>query len=166
MTIGMTGLEQYSLERAGYFIRRTAIDPDASRPLSDHPLISALGCDLFQKPRVVSRAPEPPSHDWRRAAAVDQSLPPAAQLAGVRSQPALYIARLALSQDLSLRVVPGSHEDPVLPPTGGDDAADGAVLLRLEAGDMLVYSSHLLYRQDPSCSPAIAYREVVIEPAL
>jgi hypothetical protein len=182
---GLTGLEQYSLERAGYFIRRATLEAaqvEAARhcasrisappgaELMGHsfeveellvaaelPEIAGMAHDLLRPARLRSAMlhttenREPSA--WHRDFCVDPTLPPADQLSLLHGHPPAYRMRIALTPDSSLLVVPGSHADALsleqaAALAAGAAEVPGAVCVRLELGDILVYSSALLRWED------------------
>lgn len=159
METGITGLEQYSLERAGYFVRRGILDRIAWAEVTPEtaprlPEIASIMDDLGRNARLhtclfLASATRQPT-TWKRDFDVDPYQPSADQLARLHCQSGGYWIRLALSADSSLVVIPGSHADPC-PADRADNSAmaEDAVRLRLDLGDAVILSSGLLRREDP-----------------
>lgn len=181
---GLTGLEQYSLERAGYFVRRSLLDEERLRTARDvagglsailaegtaraelHATdqlarelteITGLAADLIPSAqlRSVTLYPvgERASSTWFRDLEIDPALSAPEQLALLNGSPPIFHVRIALSSDASLAVLPGSHMGPLSPDQAitllsKSTSALGEIRVRLTAGDVLVYSSMVLRRED------------------
>ena len=169
----VTGLEQYSLERAGYFVRRAAVDPERTAArmgsgltcsragfdlVGDLASFNAISADLLPSGRVTQAGmiyeEAIRSRKWLRDIDVDPRLPAADQICALLSGPPAYGFRLAVRPECGLLVVPGSHAAPLSDEqasslVGCARGIPGAVLVRLEPGDLLCYHANLLRYDGP-----------------
>jgi hypothetical protein len=162
----LTGLEQYSLERAGFFVRRAAIAPDLLRDLSGEDAAAAVLRSLSPTVRntlgqsirtyLGCRTEE---SRWTRGYPIPWDMPLAEQMAALaRTMEHLQIC-VALSPDESLAVLPGTHSAPPanedLAHLTVDPAADtsGMVRVRLAPGDALFWNTNVIHRADNSPTP-------------
>jgi hypothetical protein len=148
----LTGLEQYSLERAGYFIRRNAVPlvvltagaPDdmlnCVLPTVREALSGSLRCY-----RGSAAAPT-----WSRGYGVSWDQPTGEQFAALARTAEHLQVRIDTAADESLVLLPGTH---AAPPSPEDAAAmvagsdpPGMVRVRLSPGDALFWNTNVIHR--------------------
>lgn len=163
----LTGLEQYSLERAGYFIRRGFAPADLDLPRSHDPaqlerlvdFVTPIAIDVVgPNARFVGAEVEYGEADyaeWRRGYGILWNSEYGEQMSLLARTHAHLQVRIALKEDESLLLLPGTHASP---PVEEDraalvigDSADtpGQVRVRLGAGDTLFWNTNVLHRIVP-----------------
>jgi hypothetical protein len=152
----LTGLEQYSLERAGYFIRRAALTPDSPRGVVGllELLLPTVQSVLGQGPITPYGGSGAEPGRWTRGYSIPWDLPPAEQIAALARTTEHLQVRAAASPDESLALLPGTHAAPpalgdltqlVRRPTGD---TPGMVQVRLAPGDTLFWNTNVIHRDD------------------
>ena len=148
----LTGLEQYSLERAGYFIRRAAISDDvlvageivrileAVLPT----MRSALSGPLrYYRGTVVGQV-------WSRGFPIPWDVPVGEQLSALARTAEHLQARIDTAADESLVLLPGTHAAAPSPEDAAALAANrdppGMVRVRLCPGDALFWNTNVIHR--------------------
>jgi hypothetical protein len=162
----LTGLEQYSLERAGYFIRRAFIAPNVLPDSIGHPavtqaesprklvdlLLPTVQSALGQGPITPYTGSNAGEAGWTRGYPISWDLPPVEQIGALARTMEHLQVRAAVSRDESLALLPGTH---AAPPSAEDAAqlranptADmpGMVRVRLAPGDTLFWNTNVLHR--------------------
>ena len=147
----LTGLELNLFERAGYIIRRGALEGPVSGE-SIPPLILTLCRDILGDAVVEDEVESAGSPGWRRT--TDDGL--AATSEALSQKQSAVVAIAAWASEASMCVVPGSHLAPLsevmiqfLTRNPADELVD-LIRVHLKTGDAALLSPTLLYQWRPS----------------
>lgn len=152
----LTGLEQYSLERAGYFIRRAAVpNGDVCEGLAGilNHVAETVESALGHGPIAIYHGCDDGQLGWHRGFDIGWDLPPVEQI-GVLARTMEHLqVRTAVMPDESLALLPGTHSAPPAPEDLEqlrlDPTADtpGMVRVRLAPGDALFWNTNVVHRE-------------------
>jgi hypothetical protein len=173
----VTGLEQYSWERAGYFVRRETAPAEALaaclrennrrgilRLLSESGALATAADLLGPDARVIAFSLLPPETTawWHRSLPPDED-PFTAGAGTLAAAHACVEICFPLGRDEARQVLPGTHVQP-LPHDIAErlrtgENVEGSVTLRLAPGDVLFHSATLVNRKQ-SGAPAEVWAQL------
>jgi hypothetical protein len=134
-------------------IRETAFVEALDRDAILGPFLDALGTDIrYERAALlVEPSQSPDGEAWHRVLPLALTAPLAKQAAELAQTQHRLQVNLALLPDESLRLMPGTHLEPLSHEQASQVAADpyadltGRVCVRLQAGDAVFYSPNLLH---------------------